>query len=269
MTAAPTWNRVVYLLDIQRPDPEALRGLIEGRHAVVVLKGLLPSDVFKANRERIDQMFGSSSTAQYVNGTLTTIGPFLARHLSDPDAYFAAARDAQRLCDEVGFDLDERVRGRLQEVFGLAGFAPAREPDGREYASSIIRIHADGVRNPLHNDNIMRDGAGTGLAVADLRCQLSCVVCVQECDEGGELKIYQKSWVPADEKFKIENGLGYDSGVVSGVPCHVFKPETEDVYLINPTYYHEIETVGGGPRLTMGSFFGFIDDKLTHSLAWS
>jgi hypothetical protein len=268
MTNAGTWNRVV--CEVDGPlDPDLLRGLVDGDYGVVVLKGLLPSAEFALGRDRIQRMFHRVSTTQYVNGALTTIGPFLARYLSDVDAYFADAKDADALSTEAGFDLDLKVRDRLREVLGLRSFDTAQQPDGQRYARSIVRIHADGVRNPLHNDNIMRDGAGTDLSVAGLLYQLSCVVCVQECDEGGELKIYRKPWEAADEKYKIESGLGYDNGVVAGVACQEFKPEAEDVYLINPTYYHEIERVGGADRLTLGFFFGFSDNELTHAVSWS
>ncbi|MGK5641967.1 2OG-Fe(II)-dependent halogenase WelO5 family protein [Streptomyces sp. URMC 126] len=129
-------------------------------------------------------------------------------------------------------------------------------------------IHADGVRDPLHNDNIMRDAAGTGIVLADLARQLSCVVCLQECDEGGELRIYRRPWEPQDETFKIDGGLGYDEGVVEGHPGHEFKPQAGDVYVINPMQYHSIEQVSGSDRITMGFFLGFADEKLGSAVVW-
>ncbi|CAM5659769.1 hypothetical protein SALBM311S_09861 [Streptomyces alboniger] len=40
------------------------------------------------------------------------------------------------------------------------------------------------------------------------------------------------------------------------------------MYLINPTYYHEIEKVHGATRTTLGFFIGFTDDTLTNAVAW-
>lgn len=156
----------------------------------------------------------------------------------------------------------------MRDTFGLHRFEIATEPDGRQYASSNVRIYTDTVDTPLHNDNIMRDGASSGLVLAKLKHQLSCVVCIQECDEGGELSIYRKPWEPADEVYKIPGGLGYDMGVVADTPVHQFKPQTGDVYLLNPTYYHAIERVSGADRLTLGFFFGFFDDHLDEGVAW-
>lgn len=266
---ATAWDRVVVDLAAgARPNADLLRRLVTGDVPVVVLRGLLPTDAFAENRARLEPLFGTAHTTDYVNGSLTTIGPYLAKYLDDPDGYFAAAKEADALLGSVDFDLGDRIRTALREALGLRELAPASEPDGRAYAPFVVRIHADGVRNPLHNDNIMRDAAGTGIALESLTHQLSCVVCLQECDGGGELGIYRKPWNPADEKFKIPGGLGYESAVVENVPRHKFKPAAGDVYLLNPTQYHEIARVSGDTRLTLGFFLGFPDDRLDTALVW-
>jgi hypothetical protein len=233
-----------------------------------VLRGLLPDALFADNRARLEPLFGTARTTEYVNGSLTTIGPYLAKYLDDPDGYFAAAKEADALLGDVGFNLGERIRAALREVLGLRELEPATEADGRGYAPFVVRIHADGVRNPLHNDNIMRDAAGTGIVLEHLAYQLSCVVCLQECDGGGELGIYRRPWEPADERFKIPGGLGYEHGVVEGAPGHEFKPAAGDVYLLNPTQYHEIARVSGDTRLTLGFFLGFPDERLDTAMVW-
>lgn len=268
MTPTGTWSRVVVDASAGRPESGLLRRLVTGDVAVIVLRNLLPAETFKDNLDRVGKLFANASTTDYANGSLTTIGPYLAKYLDEPEAYFAEAERSKAMLQETGFDLDERVRPALRDALGLDSMEPAREPDGREYAASVVRIHADGVRNPLHNDNIMRDAQGTGLALAGLAHQLSCVVCIQECDEGGELRTYQRAWEPADEQHKSAGWLGYDEAVVDGSPCHEFKPQAGDVYLINPTRYHSIERVGGSDRLTMGFFFGFADDRLDSAVVW-
>ena len=268
MSTDENWDLVVTDAGANRLDPTLLRKLVEGDVAVIVLRNLLPAEVFADNLARVRELFGSASTTTYANGALTTIGPYLAKYLSDFESYTAAAKEARALLDSVSFDLDARVRDRLRDQLGLAGLDPARQADGEEYAASVIRIHADGVRNPLHNDNIMRDARDTDLALKELAYQLSCVVCMQECSSGGELRIYRKPWEPADEKFKIPSGLGYDEEVVANVPMQEFKPRTGDVYLINPTRYHSIERVSGLDRLTLGFFFGFADHSLRSAVVW-
>jgi hypothetical protein len=267
-----TWDRVVHQLDDPtRPAPDGpglLKGLVNGDHAVVVLRGLLPAEEFGDSLRRVTALFAQAATTQYSNGSLTTIGPFLAKYLADPERYFAEAAAAEELTGSIGFGLADRVRGRLAEVLGLASFEVAREPDGTPYARKNVRIYSDGVRTPLHNDNMMRDAAGTGLLLERLRHHLSVVVCLQECDGGGELEIHRKQWEPADERFKVTGGLGYDDAVTGGAPAHRFKPAGGDVYLLNPTYYHSIEKPTGSDRVTMGFFFGFCDDALSDAIAW-
>jgi hypothetical protein len=268
MSKPERWTRVTVDVAQRQPDPVLLADLVDGEVAVLVLRNLLPRHMFADGLDRLRRLFAAASTTTYVNGSLTTVGPYLAKYLSDVAAYFQAAKEASVMLEDVGFELAPRVRSALRAAFGLSSLEPAREPDGREYAESVVRIHADGVSNPLHNDNIMRDAAGTGLVLSELAHQLSCVVCLQECASGGELQMYRRSWTPEDERYKIRGGLGYDERVVAGVPVHEFKPEAGDVYLINPTHYHAIARVEGADRLTMGFFIGLPDDRLDSAVVW-
>lgn len=268
LTDTATWDRVVVHADDTVLGPEPLRGLVNGDHAVIVLKGLVESEVFAANTERIMGLVSKAKVTQYVNGSLTLIGTFLVKNLRTLDNYWPEAEAADARAAAIDFDLAARVRDRLRHVFGMRRFDVAAEPDGRRYASSNVRICHDGVDTPLHNDNIMRDGTGYPVVLANLKHQLSCVICLQESDEGGELSVYRKPWEPEDERHKIPGGLGYDLGVVDGVPVHRFKPQTGDVYLLNPTYYHAIEKVSGASRITLGFFFGFFDDELDEGVTW-
>ncbi|WP_055563539.1 2OG-Fe(II) oxygenase [Streptomyces atriruber] len=252
----------------EKAGKDLLRALVDGTCSVVVIRHLLPEADFSANRRRISPLFERAVTTHYANSTLTTIGPYLAKNIGRMDDYFHEAREAEKLTATVSFDLARRTRDALREAFDLTSFEPAVEPDGQRYAESNVRIYSHGIRTPLHNDNIMRDAAGKGLVVSRLRHQLSCVVCIQECDEGGELRAYQKAWESADERYKIIDGFGYDEAVVADVPRQDFKPQVGDVYLLNPTFYHSIEEVTGSDRVTMGFFFGFYDDELSAGVTW-
>lgn len=263
-----TWNRVVVDAAAGRPAPGLLRSLAHGETAVVVVRGLLPESVFRENLARLGKLFANASTTRYANGSLTTIGPYLNKYLDDLDGYFAEGTRSATLLEAADFDLGGRVAAALADAFDLTSSVPARQPDGRTYPTPIVRIHADGVRNPLHNDNIMRDAAGTDCVLSGLTYQLSCIVCLQECDRGGELRMYRKAWEPSDEQHKIPGHLGYEETVVAGHPCHEYKPQAGDVYLINPTHYHSIERVSGADRLTMGFFMGFADESMDSAVLW-
>lgn len=248
--------------------PSLLKDLVEGSVPVIVLRGLLPAEAITRNRQRAETLFHTATTTRYANGSLTTVGPYLAKYLADQAAYFREAEQAQELLRQTGFDLAARTRAALAEFFGLSGFEPAVEPDGRRYAEQNVRIYPVGNQTPLHNDNIMRDAAGTGLTLANLASHLSCVVCLQECEEGGELRVHRKMWKPAHEEYKAQGRLGYYEAVALGASRHSFKPRTGDIYLLNPTHYHSIGQVGGCDRITMGFFFGFFDHSLTNAVGW-
>lgn len=240
-----------------------------GHIGIVVLRGLLEPELLARARRCVDQLLGASTTTSYVNGALTTIGPYLAKSLRTPAQYFSEAARIGQLFREAGFNFPQTVRERLVSCLGLSSLQPAVEPTGQAYADCVVRIHADGVRNPLHNDCIMRDGAEAGLSVASITHQLSCVVCLQECDDGGELVHYPKRWQVEDEPHKIPGGLGYDEAVVSGHVALRFKPQQGDIYLINPCYYHAIDRVSGADRLTMGFFVGLRGSRFDAAEVWS
>lgn len=262
------WNPVVYQPGVKFADAEPLRKLISGEYPVVVLKGLLSEERRRTGVEKIFALYENARVTPYVNGSLTLIGTFLVKHLADTSKYFAAAAEADARAEAAGLDLAGYVRGRLRDVLGMDRFDVAAEPDGRRYASSNVRICKNTVDTPLHNDNIMRDGASHDIVLAGLKHQLSCVVCLQGPADGGELSIYRKPWEPDDEVYKIPNGLGYDLGVVEGRPHCRFRPQSGDVYLLNPTYHHAVEKVYGNDRITLGFFFGFFDDTLKQGVTW-
>jgi hypothetical protein len=268
-TSHPAWQQELIGPSTARPATAALRRLVDRQAAVLVLRDVIDDHQLAASRQRIFAHYEKKTASRYHNGTLTTIGPYLVRHLNDLPYYFANAGLTDEVFAEAEVDLRKLVQAQLAKAFGWKSFQVEREPDGRRYADSIVRIHGDGVANPLHNDNIMRDAAGSPLRLAKLRHQLSCVVCVQECDRGGELVMYRKQWAPQDETFKVKDGLGYMDGVIGGVERNVFRPHQGDVYLINPTNYHEILRVGGQDRLTLSFFIGFYDDELRDAVLWS
>jgi hypothetical protein len=250
-----------------RPGRNLVRQLCSGDVAVAVFKSALTPSLIAESQLAIDRFRGIANKTDYVNGSLTTIGQYLAKHINNPSQYFSSAstveeqlfRDAQ---------IPRWVRQFLAHRFSIK-IAVASEDDGRKYAGAIVRLHADGVCNPLHNDNIARDARHTGLAVAKVTNQLSCVVCLQECTTGGALHHYQKAWNSVDEQFKIPNGLGYYEQVVADCPAVTYKPSVGDIYVMNPTYYHSISAVGGTERRTLGFFFGSTDEDLEKWIAWS
>jgi hypothetical protein len=263
------WKAVTYDANLGIPHDDVLGRLREDTAAVIVLKNAVSKTYVQDLAQEVSSRRDQATVSAYSNGSLTTFGCYLAKHLKQPSAYFNSVSAGSDLFTSQRDDLRKIVRSQLQKMLGLDSLTVATEPNGLAYAPAVVRIHGNGVGNPLHNDNIMRDATGTGLRLADLRYQFSCITCIQECDEDGELLHYQRRWQPEHEQFKVQGGLGYHDGVVSGAEVCRFRPETGDVYIIDPTNFHAIRAVGGRDRITLGFFFGFFDQKCKSGVCWS
>jgi hypothetical protein len=264
-----TWNVSTYHYDNPPSTTNAIDLLRNDSAAVVVIKDAIAPELFHKLAAEVSRRRDQAAVSNYSNGSLTTFGPYLARHLSEPSYYFEAAHSTDELFAAQPGDLRLAVRQSLRDFLGLHSLEVAREADQRQYAPAVIRIHSDGIGNPLHNDNIMRDAAASGLLLSRLRYQFSCITCLQECDANGELVHYRRRWTPEHEVFKLKGGLGYHEGVVDGAEVCQFRPSTGDIYIIDPTNFHAIRAVSGSDRITLGFFFGFFDEECRDGVCWS
>lgn len=246
-----------------------LDDIVTARIPLLVLRGFLTPEVSRAVVDDLTHCREKVRVSHYPNGALTTLGPYLAKYTATPENYFTELRDIQPALPASLMSLKTDVYQWVKQALKLESLQTAREPDLGEYSGAIVRFHANGVANPLHNDHIVRDAAGSGLAVTQILHQLSCVVCLQECDSGGELRVYNKKWQQEDEQFKTQGELGYRSDVVGLCETCEFRPRKGDVYIFNPAFYHEIDRVAGDTRITMGFFFGLTDKKMKNAIAWS
>lgn len=245
-----TWSTETMKAGEKRAGQRA--ALEQGEIPILRITGSAPEATRAAARAAVDRT--KATVTQYSNGALTTIGPYIAAHLRKPETYFARRGEIETLFADPETDPRPYIMAALADALGLKGVPTLTEPQFGAYAAGVVRVHADGVANPLHNDNLARDAAGTGLVLERATCQLSVIYCIDECTTGGELVHYRKRWSRADETHKIVGGLGYERAVVEGVEAVTFRPSAGDLYLINPTHYHEILAVGGASRVTLGMF---------------
>lgn len=244
-------------------------GLVSGEYPIVVIKNALDLNLRTELLTEVKNKYDLLKQSHYVNGTLTTLGSFIARHLDNPMEYFLSNVLHQEHVPSLAHEVKKYVYSIVSEILQLDSLKVAQEPIYGDYAPFIIRVHSNGVSNPLHNDHIARDAKNVNLLLKDIETQFSCIICLQECDNGGELVMYRKKWSIHDEVFKITNGLGYESELIEGVESFAYKPSAGDIYIINPTYFHEINQVIGQDRVTMGFFFGLLKDEYSNAIAWS
>ena len=141
------------------------------------------------------------------------------------------------------------------------------EEDGRCYSSAVVRVHGDGDAAPVHRDKALADA--DGWRVSQLTTQLSAVLCLQKPERGGELVMYRRMWTEEDEAHKALGTLGYPKTLVTDVESCTIGAREGDLYIINPSLFHEIKaTHGQRRRMTLGTFFGFAD-ATPELLFWS
>jgi hypothetical protein len=266
------WTPLIQWAGDWRGRPINPRSLLDGTIPLVVIRGFLDGPALEAANAAIDHYRDTAEVRRFTNGALTTIGPWLLKYVDDLDHYFAAAGTTTTvLTSGGGSDPGPAVRGAIQQLLGLRNVDVPAGPNGQRYADKVIRIHAPGVDNPLHNDKVGRDTRELEpLDIRHVKRQLSAVLSVRECN-GGVLTIWRKCWEPSDEAFKLRGALGYDSGVVCGRESIDFHPRAGDLYLFCPELYHAISRVEPGPeRRTIGQFVGFVDENaVDEALVWA
>jgi len=267
--SAQNWNEIRFIAPDDGPEPGLQQQLIDGSLSLAVIRDAIPQSMIDELVQELAEVRSHVIVSPYINGALTTFGPYLARYLNDPKNYFDLAGETEKVMPSSARKIEAHVYDLVQKHLGIESLTVAIDSDFGPYSSIILRIHGDGVANPLHTDHMKRDAAKTSLALKNLDTQLSCVVCLQECSGGGHLHHYNKLWEASDEIHKIDDGLGYHHTAVENVESCVFKPKTGDVYLLNPIYFHEIDQVSGPDRITMGFFFGYLNNDYEHAVSWS
>lgn len=250
-------------------DNTWLDDIVTARVPLLVLRDFLTPAVTHAVVSDVIQCRQKIALTYPCPSTSVTLGACLATYASVPENYFTEMRDIQPMLPDTLLTLREQVYWWVQKVLKLESLQTAQEPELGPYSAAIVRFHSEGATHSLNSDHIVHDAAGGSLAVSQILHQLSCVVCLQACDSGGELRIYNRKWQADDEQFKTPGEQGYQRTVVQHCETCEFSPRRGDIYLFNPAYYHEIDRVTGDARITMDFFFGLTDKKMKHAIAWS
>ena len=205
-------DEVKIITPVMPAEPMWLEEVVSAKISVLVFRGFLPPDINLSLVSDLQRCAEWVRVSRYLNATLTTLGPYLAKYTSCPGEYFRQVSEFQPLLPQSLVSMKNNVCQLVKQWFQLKSLETAVEPVWGEYAGSIVRFHENGIANPLHNDNISRDAVGTELVVTKIAQQLSCVVCLQECTSGGVLRIFKKKWRVEDEYFKVKCELGYSGG---------------------------------------------------------
>lgn len=209
------------------------------------------------------------TTYESPEGPRSIVGTTLYSHLSVENGLSSYESDARAAIDHTESDLPfvSRLVDQLRELLGSAwpngSVDLAQLSSGQPYFAGLVRVMRGGAL--LACDHAAWDSRA--FEVGAIRGQLAANVYLQPASVGGELVVYQRSWIVADERLRLPDSYGYDRSVVRGANSVGVHPHTGDLVIFNPVNYHEIlPTAGDQERVSLGCFVGLQGDDL---ILWS
>lgn len=186
--------------------------------------------------------------------------------LNGKQEYFDATPTAERDRDEI-FENTHSPINKILEFFSR-GFDTkiATEPELEEarYFAGLIR--AMGAKSTLHFDYAPKQLPGWSVAGADE--QFGLVLYLQMPAVGGELNIYDRPWIPEDERHNndhVEKGtFGFTEGFLSNTPYASVLPSEGDLVVFKTRNFHQVDEITSDrPRLGLTTFMSQQNNTLS------
>ena len=239
--------------------PDSYDDLITGQIPALIVPKILSKTECSSLCDRI-------TNNQTTNGNPRRFGTSLSSHIYEKSKYFS---NAQRSNDSLKKLFPENIsplttmRNAISTIFQKQ-LTTAIE-NGMTYSEAVIRIHDNDDSVHLHRDNSNFEMSDYN--VSHLKNQLSAILYLQSPEQGGELTIYHKLWNKKDECMR-EPDFGYSSALIEDVHKTKILPTEGNMVLLNPKFYHQIESVSGTrSRISIGFFFGELSKN--YLCSWS
>lgn len=183
--------------------------------------------------------------------------------------YFDLVPLASKTRDEIFAGIQSPI-DRIIELFSvgyIASVATESKMNDAQYFAGLIR--AMGAKSTLHFD--FAPNQLSGWSVADSDEQFGLVLHLQTANKGGELTIYNRPWVPADEEHNMDIGqkgkFGFKSDFLKDTPHTKVTPSAGDLIVFKSRNFHQVEAINTKePRLTLTTF---MSQKNKSLLLWS
>ncbi|MEZ6060979.1 MAG: hypothetical protein R3C19_11505 [Planctomycetaceae bacterium] len=195
------------------------------------------------------------------------IGTSLGYRGSDPEEFFAHARDTHALFADLFADGDNPIRTlyeSLQRLSPEKQVTTAREPDGREYGPAIIRAHYGGYTYAPHFDSVRLREKREGYAVHDFEHQFAGVLVLQNTQDGdrsAQCVLHRCLWQPDVDPY-LQAGTFHEYASRTGIANVRVVLEPGDLYFFNTRCIHEVPGVAGRlPRIVVATFIGYSSDR--------
>lgn len=244
-------------LAAQELDQDSWQRLVRNEIPAVVIRGFATPDECSRLVERA-QVIGFEPY-QKVEPPIDRIGATVFEHNgSDISSYFGKAERCRAIQDKIfsqAFSPVERLMSRLHQVLGVP-VQVANDPEHGRYCAGLIRRIENGTL--LHIDYAPAEQPEWW--VAQIEVQLSWNLYLElDRENPGETYVYDRSWSPEDEAFKIQGTYGYQRSLIERAKKFVLQPTRGDVYIFNTRNFHEVDS-SGGHRTTVTSAIGTLPD---------
>ena len=222
--------------------------LITGKiPALIIPKVLSKSDCISISRKILNMSQRNDSSTKF--------GTSLSSHIYEKQRYFSKSKKSNEILKNL---FSENIspltfmQQKISKLFGKKIYTATENENA--YSDAVIRIHGNDDSVHLHRDNSNFEMSEYN--VSRFKNQLSAILYLQSPDVGGELTIFHKMWSKKDEMMR-EPEFGYSSDLIRGVYQTKIRPIVGNMVILNPKFYHQIESISGlKSRITLTFFFG-------------
>ena len=188
-------------------------------------------------------------------GIKNKIGTSLGSHIYEKSKYFLNSKKSNASIQKIFSDSHSPLKSMHQIISQTFQKQVSTASENEmSYSDCVIRIHNAGDSVHLHRDNCNFEMSD--YTVSKYKNQLSAILYLQSPERGGELTVYDEQWTRYDERSR-QPDFGYSFDLVNGVSYTSISPIVGNLVLLNPNFYHKVESVyGGKSRVSVGFFFG-------------
>ena len=225
--------------------------LISGKTPFILIPNVISKSTCASLSEKIFKNYKTIPGP----GMKNKIGTSLGSHIYEKSKYFLNSKKSNTYTQNIFSDSHSPLKSMHQIISQTfqKQISTASENE-MSYSDCVIRIHNDGDSVHLHRDNCNFEMPD--YTVSKYKNQLSAILYLQSPERGGELTVYDKQWNRYDERSR-QPDFGYSFDLVNGVSYTSISPIEGDMVLLNPNFYHKVESVSGHkPRVSVGFFFG-------------
>ncbi len=172
------------------------------------------------------------------------------------DNYFGLVEEAcsnlEKAC-ETTFNPVSKMMFLLRQHFN--DVALLEEAGYGHYFAGVAKLRTG--KTPIHSDFPLL--GATDWAIADMIAQLSWNFYLRLPEAGGELRIWDKLWVPEDDQFLVNQTYYHDDEVVSGIPYIQIRPRLGEAIIFNSRNYHTVLPTNN--RVAIGSWISLMPNE--------